>query len=52
MMTAGPHYLRTVLDEYGAHCRQHCPHQARNLRPVNAGEVIAAPGHHLAAART
>jgi hypothetical protein len=40
-MTAGPHYLRTVLDKYGAHCHQHRPHQAKNLRP-DAGEVIAA----------
>ena len=37
--------------EYVAHYNQHRPHRARNLRPPNQGDSIAAAVTGLAAAR-
>lgn len=38
-----PGPVRVVLKEYTAHCNQHRPHQARNLRsPAAAGSTLAA----------
>jgi hypothetical protein len=51
MLITGPRHLRLVLDEYAAHCNQHRPHRARNLRPPDTGDVIKAPVADLAAAR-
>jgi putative transposase len=51
MLIAGPRHLRAVLDEYVAHYNRHRPHQARNLRPPDAGDAAAAPVTDLAAAR-
>ena len=51
MLIAGPRHLRAVLDEYVAHYNRHRPHQARNLRPPDAGNAAAAPVTDLAAAR-
>jgi putative transposase len=51
MLITGPRHLRAVLDEYAAHYNQHRPHRARNLRPPDHGDSIAAPVTGLAAAR-
>jgi putative transposase len=48
MLVAGPRHLQAVLDEYVAHYNQHRPHRARNLRPPDGGDTLAAD---LAAAR-
>jgi putative transposase len=51
MLIAGPRHLRAVLDEYVAHCNQHRPHRARNLRSPDAGDTAAAPVTDLAVVR-
>ena len=51
MLIAGPRHLRTVLDEYVMHANQHRPHRARNLRPPDHADGIAAPVTDLAAER-
>jgi putative transposase len=42
MLIAGPRHLRAILDEYVAHYNQHRPHRARNLRPPDCDDTIAA----------
>jgi putative transposase len=42
MLIAGPRHLRAILDEYAAHCNQHRPHRARNLRPPDGDDTTAA----------
>jgi putative transposase len=51
MLIAGPRHLRTVLDEYVMHFNQHRPHRARNLRPPDHADGVAAPVTDLAAER-
>jgi putative transposase len=51
MLIAGPRHLRAVLDEYVAHYNRHRPHRARNLRPPDTDDGVAAPATDLAAAR-
>jgi putative transposase len=51
MLIAGPRHLRAVLDEYVAHYNRHRPHRARNLRPPDTDDVVAAPVTDLAVAR-
>jgi putative transposase len=48
MLVAGPRHLRAVLDEYVAHCNQHRPHRAMDLRPPDGGDT---PVADLATAR-
>lgn len=45
MLIAGPRHLRAVLDHYVAHCNQHRPHRARNLRPPDTSDVATGPCH-------
>jgi transposase InsO family protein len=42
ILIAGPRHLRAILDEYAAHCNQHRPHRARNLRPLDCDDTTAA----------
>jgi hypothetical protein len=37
MLVAGPRHLRVVLGGYVAHCSQHRPHRAMDLRPPDGG---------------
>lgn len=51
ILITGPRHPRAVLDEYVAHCNQHRPHQARNLRPPDSDDIITAPITDLTTAR-
>jgi putative transposase len=42
MLITGPRHLRAVLDEYAGHYNQHRPHQARNMRPPDCGDITMA----------
>jgi putative transposase len=46
MLITGSRHLRPVVEDYAAHCSQHRPHRARNLRPPDCDEItpIAAAG--------
>jgi len=43
--------LQAVLEECVSHFNQHRPHLARNLRPLDAGDIAAASVTDLAATR-
>jgi putative transposase len=51
MLIAGPRHLHAVLDEYVTHYNRHRPHRARNLRPPDREDVVAASVTDLAVAR-